>query len=70
MDCQLSFGVTLEARCVRCRLRRPAPEGSELILLDSDTTEGGIKTTCVVSTDTPCECGERRVKVRATVQIE
>lgn len=69
-DCSLSFEVKLEARCVRCRLRREAPEGSDLILLSSDTSGDGISTTCVVATDLPCECGEKRVKIHASLELD
>lgn len=54
-------GFTLDfdtaSRCVKCGADRPA-EGRRIV---SEKSERGV--TFVVRSETPCECGERRIKV-------
>jgi hypothetical protein len=54
---ELDFG--LNARCIGCKAERE-PEGRKLL------SEGS---TFIVQTDESCICGERRVKVRFSLDV-
>jgi hypothetical protein len=67
--CEFSADLSLEARCVRCRVRRATPDESELTLQESGGDSKGVKASCVVVTPAACECGEYRVRVRAKLEF-
>lgn len=66
--CELEVGVTVEACCVRCKATREV-DAAELTLQESSSDEHQVKASCVVVTPKPCECGERRVRVRARLDF-
>lgn len=59
-----SFGVSLEIRCLRCRVTRDV-EGADLVLQESSSDRRAVKVSCVYMTPKACERGERRVRVKA-----
>jgi hypothetical protein len=69
---ELAFGcaVDFEAKCLKCRATREVlgeePE-AELILEDPSSNDDAVLVSGVVRVKLPCECGERRVKVRITM---
>ena len=63
----LSLKVQIESRCVACRQHREAPPESRLILQDEGVEP--IEAGCVVVTPTQCRCGERRVRIRAKLDL-
>ena len=67
--CEFALDVSLEARCIRCRILRDVCD-AEMILQESSSDTRTVKASCVVVTPTACECGERRVRAKATVGIE
>lgn len=60
----LDVSTSLDVTCVGCGTDRPLPEQGERIVSDGET---GL---LVVRADEPCECGERRVRIKVRVEIE
>lgn len=66
--CEFEVGVTLDARCVRCKATRDV-DGASLTLQESSSDSRQVKASCVVVTPTACECGENRVRVTARLEF-
>jgi len=66
--CEFEVGLTLTAKCIRCRATREV-DGASLILQESSSDSRQVNSSCVVVTPTACECGETRVRVRAKLEF-
>jgi hypothetical protein len=66
--CELTFGVSLTAKCIRCKVTRDVDD-AELTLQESSSDTRTVKASCVVVSPTACECGETRVRVRAKLEF-
>jgi hypothetical protein len=66
--CEFEVGVSLTAKCVRCKVTRDVDD-AELTLQESSSDSRTVKASCVVVTPTACECGETRVRVRAKLEF-
>lgn len=67
-ECEFELGISFDARCVRCRYRRPVDERAEFIMDESSSDEHGVKTSVVVQTPEACQCGEKRVRIKVEME--
>jgi hypothetical protein len=57
-DTEFSLDLGIDCRCVRCKVRRDVLPDAEMTVHDKDSL------TYIVVTPEPCDCGEKRVRVK------